>query len=135
MFKQVFRLAFVALVWKQYKGVIVSTLLLLAFLLLVSNLHQDYLAHLALQENSKSAGVSFLFKWLAYAAGVSVYFLFFWWRSLRTPNSKMVNKTGKPSMSKAEIKEASLDAQGNDPFDEIRERKKLRGRGDFLDQA
>ena len=57
VFKQIFRIAFVALIWKQYKALIVSTLLLIAFLLLISNVHDDYLTHSQLQNDAADAGI------------------------------------------------------------------------------
>ena len=127
MFKQVFRVAFVALIWKQYKGIIVSTLLLFAYLLLVSMLHEDYLNHLDRQEQSSSSGLSFVYKWLAYAFGIAAYFLFHWWRS--RPETKTNTMREKKSASKKN----ELENPEEDPFANIRKRKNLRSRADFID--
>lgn len=129
MFKQAFRFAFVALIWKQYKAVIVSTLLLFAYMFLVSNLHSDYLNHLKLQEQSTSSGLSFVYKWLAYLAAIFIYFLFHWWRS-KAEKSKKDSKT-----SNRKDKKVMLDKidPNDDPFADIRKRKTLRSRADFID--
>jgi len=123
MFKQAFRLAFVALIWKQYKSVIISTILLFAYLFLISNVHGDYLEHLKLQDQSQTSGLSFVYKWLAYAAGIALYFLFHWWRASR--------KSIKPKSDKVASSEV-LDDE-DDPFAQIRQRKQLRSRADFLE--
>ncbi len=125
VFKQVFRVAFVALIWKQYKALIISTLLLIAFILLVGNVHEDYLTHSQLQEDSAGNGLSFIYKWIAYAFGVGAYFLFHFLRGLRPTKQTLKEKA----------KEANISAKDDneDPFAAIRERKRLRSRADFLD--
>lgn len=123
MFKQAFRLAFITLIWKQYKASIVSTLILFTYLYLVGSIHADYLQHASLQNDGATTGTSFVIKWLALAAGVVIYGLFHFFNAKKTaPKSK--RKKPQPTDNKAE--------PGDDPFHEIRERKKLRGPGDFL---
>jgi len=121
MFKQVFRIAFVTLVWKQYKHIIVSTLVLFGFLFLVGNIHADFLKHAELQGAKTGLGISFVYKWLALAIGVVCYFAYHYLRTRQT-NKKTNVKASQPSQ------ETNID----DPFSNIRTRKKLRGRADFL---
>ena len=125
VFKQIFRIAFIALIWKQYKALIISTLLLIACLLLISNVHDDYLTHSQLQNDASDAGLSFIYKWLAYALVVGAYFVFHFLRGLRPSKQNLEDKA----------KEANIIAKtdSDDPFAAIRERKKLRSRADFLD--
>lgn len=121
IFKQAFRVAFVALIWKQYKAAIVSTLLLLAYLFIVGSIHKDYLASLGPSEIDK---LSFIYKWAAYVVGFATYFAFHVLRGrLKTPKETTADKIN-------ESKE--LTDTDQDPFAAIRDRKKLRGRGDFL---
>lgn len=128
IFKQVFRIAFVALIWKQYKAVIISTLLLFGYLFLVGSIHADFLTHTELQKDTSGSGLSFLYKWLAFAVGVGIYFLFHY---LRGRKSNKANKSGRIVKGK----EDGLPTEGDkdDPFAAIRERKELRSRADFLD--
>ncbi|RBP48688.1 hypothetical protein [Arenicella xantha] len=126
IFKQVFRIAFVTLIWKQYKHIIVSTFLLFAYLFLVSSIHSDFLTHTVLKEDKSGSGLSFVYKWLAFAAGIGAYFFY---HSLR---SRLTKQTKPP----AAVKETSVNAptvDPDDPFNAIRARKKLRSRADFLD--
>ena len=120
IFKQVFRVAFIALVWKQYRAVIVSTLLLLAFFFVVSSLHNDYLA--AVGDDAKQ--ISFIYKWCAYAAGLIAYFIF---HAIR---NRIKSKTAKRKEEFAESKK--FDNNDDDPFAKIRARKTLRSRADFI---
>ena len=128
MFKQAFRLAFVALIWKQYKALIVSTLILFFYIFLIGNIHDDYLAHLKLQDNSASTGLSFILKWSAYAGGLILYFVFHWWRGR---NQAKTEQSGQSENSIQERSKAIASIE-EDPFAEIRERENLRSRADFL---
>lgn len=125
IFKQAFRLAFVALIWKQYKAVIISTIALFIYLFLVSSIHSDFLTHSELQKDASGSGLSFVYKWLAFALGVSGYFLFHFLRG-----KKDVKKVAKRH-SKTASQASDLDE--DDPFAAIRERSELRSRADFLE--
>jgi len=129
MFKQVFRVAFVTLIWKQYKHIIVSTLILFAFLFLVGNIHSDFLKHAELQGDKSGLGLSFVYKWLAFAGAVGLYFVYHFMRTRQTDN-----KTGEKSKKRGvKSKNTQTVEEGDDdPFDKIRSRKKLRSRADFL---
>jgi len=129
MFKQVFRVAFVTLIWKQYKHVIVSTLLLFAFLFLVGNIHSDFLTHAELQDDAANTGPSFIYKWIAFIGGVAVYFLYHYIRNTKARDKKTDKKTKQQNVTQ-ELNE--LEGSDNDPFAQIRTRKKLRGRADFI---
>jgi len=126
VFKQIFRIAFVALIWKQYKGLIISTALLIAFLVLVGSVHSDYLTHSQLQDDTSSSGLSFIYKWIAYGTGIAVYFGFHAVRGSFTQKENLSEKA----------KQANIDAKvdQDDPFSAIRERKTLRSRADFIEQ-
>ena len=130
IFKQVFRVAFVTLIWKQYKHIIVSTLLLFAFLFIVGKIHSDFLENAKLAGDTTGLGISFIYKWLAFIAAVGLYFGYHFWRTRNTDS-----KTDKKSAKKdKKIKEAAAfeESDDDDPFDKIRVRKKLRSRADFL---
>ncbi|MFQ3245544.1 MAG: hypothetical protein ACJAYF_000209 [Arenicella sp.] len=126
VFKQVFRVAFVTLIWKQYKALIVSTFLLIAYLLLVGSVHSDYLTHSQLQKDTSASGMSFIYKWAAYTAGIVLYFGFHALRSSRPKKQDLAQK------AKQANKTAKHDLE--DPFAAIREKDKLRSRADFIEQ-
>ena len=132
MFKQVFRLAFVTVIWKQYKQVIVSTLLLFLFIFLVSNIHADFLTHTEMQKDTTGTGLSFIAKWLAYAVGVGLYFAYHAVRGRDKNSSSKQNSKHKPT-TKHGLTTVESDSPDDDPFAEIRKRKTLRSRADFLE--
>lgn len=125
-FKQAFRIAFVTLVWRQYKAAIVSTLLLIGYFFLVSNLHSDYLTNAKFLGDNINTGVSFVLKWVAYLVGLAVYVFFHVFRGRR------LTKGDKKKVMDSELK--SMANTDEDPFSAIRARKKLRSRADFLSE-
>lgn len=133
MFKQAFRVAFITLIWKQYKSVIVSTAILFTYLLLVSWLHSDYIASAQLEKQTTGLSKSFAIKWIAFAGGIGLYFLYHGIRrqmSKSRPKDKAVlmPRVADPNATKNIVNDAEL---ATDPFAHIRTRKKLRGRKDF----
>ena len=136
MFKQIFRITFVTLVWKQYKSAIVSTLLLFAFLWLAGNVHEDYLVYAAEQNDEGLVGRSFLYKWIALVSGVLIYLSYHW---LRSASSKTVKESrpnngyfSKGSGSNGKTNSLADNDQGDDPFAELRNKDKLRSRAEIL---
>lgn len=123
MFKQVFRLTFITFVWKQYKRVIVSTFLLFAYLWLVGKIHGDFLDYARLEQNS-DVGTSFLIKWAALVFGALLY-LFYHFTRRRKPASS------DDGSARKNIAAMNVD-DADDPFAEIRKRKKLRSRAEML---
>ncbi|MFT7525208.1 MAG: hypothetical protein ACI9LY_000340 [Arenicella sp.] len=136
MFKQIFRITFVTLVWKQYKSAIVSTLLLFAFLWLVGNVHQDYLVYATEQNNEGLVGRSFLYKWMALVSGVLFYLSYHWLRSTSSKTVKEVQpKNGcftNGNSSNGKTNSFSDNDQSDDPFAELRNKGKLRSRAEIL---
>ena len=123
MFKQVFRLTFVTFIWKQYKRVIVSTALLFAFLWFVGFAHSEYLDY-ATREGVENVGSSFFIKWIALILGVATYFLFHY----LTPSRKDL----KNNKNKESIIVMPLADGEPDPFDQIRNKEKLRTRAEIV---
>lgn len=125
MFKQVFRLTFVTVIWKQYKQVIVSTLALFLYLWLVGSIHEDYLAY---EQDRSAIGLSFILKWAAFAVGVMLYMLFHWLR----PRKKSQKRSWFKSSAGKTSSEQPVTQDGEDPFDDLRHQKKLRTRAEII---
>ena len=135
MFKQIFRLTFATFIWKQYKRIIVSTLLLFAYLWLVGSIHSDFLSYAELQTDQGIAGRSFLLKWAALASGVILYFTYNFVLSATKKNGKNPtgDSTGVGKSKKAQDNQPQADE--DDPFASIREMKRLRTRAEIsIDQ-
>jgi len=130
MFKQIFRIAFVGLIWKQYKSVIISTTVLFAYLWLVGSVHEDYLNYAELQNDKSLAGRSFLLKWAALSSGVLLYIAFhFLFRGSRKQENTTEFRDS--NNSKKSNKHLSKKKDSPDPFAAIREKNKLRTRAEI----
>ncbi len=124
MFKQFFRLTFVTFIWKHYKRIIVSTLILFAFLWFVGYAHAEYL-QFANEQAQANAQKSYFFKWAAQLLAVTIYLLFHYLMPSR--------KQQKISKQKAKNFKAEAPAPGEpDPFDAIRHKDKLRSRTEVM---
>jgi len=118
MLKPLFKITFVTLVWKKYKQIIISTLLLFLFMWLASKIHQDYLEYSELRNNTE-VGWSFIVKWLTLASGIIVYVFYHSWRT--SSSSKKTNS-----------KNQKAAADKHDPFASLRTKGRLRSKADFI---
>jgi len=131
MFKQIFRIAFVSLIWKQYKAIIISTVVLFAYLWLIGSVHSDYLSYAELQEDKSLAGRSFLLKWAALTSGVLLYIAYHVLRGSRSRRNSASDQGN--ALSGTLVNRSNEDTNSNnpDPFAAIRSKKKLRTRAEI----
>ena len=126
MINQLLRLSFITFIWKRYKALIISTLLLLLFFWIVALVHQDYSQYAQLNEDKQYLGLSFLLKWLFYGLAVSGYIYYNWLAGSTKPQQ--------PNSPSTTTKEASsrapLDSNKNDPFEHLRNKKQLKSKAD-----
>lgn len=125
MFKQVFRLTFVTFIWKHYKRIILSTVLLFACLWFIGYAHSEYLNFAKQQENT-NVEQSFFFKWAAQIIGVAGYLLF----HFLMPSRKQLKAKDKDKKKPITV-EPPLPGEP-DPFDTIRQKQKLRSRAEMM---
>ena len=128
IFKQAFRIAFVTFIWKQYKAWIISSLLLLLSFFLIGKIHTDLLPYWELQQDTSQTAASIIYKWLAYLGSTLLYFLYHYFRPKNQPTNK---ETEKLKHENLEQELANL-SKNDDPFNEIRNKDKLRSRSDFI---
>lgn len=124
MFKQLFRLTFVTFIWKQYKRLIVSTLLLFSYLWFVGFAHGEYLNFASRQAEQNAIGLSFFIKWGAMIFGVVSYFAYYFFAS-RLRSTKSIAKSDNKQNQ-------DFSADQDDPFDHIRNKEKLRSRAEIV---
>ena len=122
MLKQVFRLTFLALIWKQYKRGIVSTCLLIIFFWLVNFAHAEYLSFAQFQTGDVNIGFSFFIKWFCLIAGGIVYVVYHFWKPKESTNAF------RGSQNQSETSESS----DHDPFESIRHKETLRTRAEMM---
>lgn len=135
MFKQIFKLTVVSVVWKKYKAGILSTLGLFIYYWLVEKLHADYLHYLSLQQSDAALGSSFLLKWLFLIGGLLLYlgFNFLRQRPLKTSIPHVESKASRKPRSKTQQQTPPSTAEdAPDPFAHLRDKPTLRSKGDFI---
>jgi len=129
VFKQVFRLAFVTFIWKQYKAWIVSTVILLACIFIIGQIHADLLQVWQLNQNTSYTSLSLLYKWAAYIICIAIYSCYHIFRPKKSPKDSRKTAKNEQRLLKKELSELP---SNEDPFNQIRLRDKLRSRSDFL---
>lgn len=141
------------LLWRQYKFLIVSLVLLIVVIFIVGQVHNDYIDYANTSNENANVGLSFIIKWLAWVGAVVAFFVSNHLvnkkkerEKAQAPSSTLQKilafKANKKSALKGE--KESLNKQTNDntstsdqnsqqdPFAQIREKQKLRSMGDFL---
>ena len=61
------------LLWRKYKFFILSLIVLIAFIFVVGQVHQDYLRYNELQDTPTNIGLSFAVKWLIWAGSIILF--------------------------------------------------------------
>jgi hypothetical protein len=103
-------------IWKKYRRIIVSTVLLFTFFWLVNFAHTEFLSFSQLQEQQTDVSMSFFIKWLCLTIGFIIYWIFISWKSKKI------------------VKEIHNIHDNNeaDPFAVIRNKDKLRTRSEIM---
>jgi hypothetical protein len=63
------------LLWRKYKFFLLSLIVLIAFIFVVGQVHQDYLRYNELQGLPSNIGLSFAIKWLIWVASIVLFWV------------------------------------------------------------
>lgn len=121
MWKSLFKLLVTSVVWTRYRSVILISLFLLIFIFMVTLIHTDYMHYVERAGQKDYIGVSFLVKWGLIIGSVIAYGLYLKWL-LRV----------KPSKPSKHNQEEKREGQENDPFAQLRDKKKLRSQAEIV---
>ncbi|MFT5277633.1 MAG: hypothetical protein ACI97K_002395 [Glaciecola sp.] len=145
------------LLWRKYKFFILSLIVLIAFIFVVGQVHQDYLRYNELQDSPTNIGLSFAIKWLIWAGSIILFLLsnhyfnrfkrqqkeleseqsnsalskLLKWKSGFSKKTQTPNSV-QQSMSEESKTEKSAVEQELDPFAAIRKKDKLRSYADVV---
>nr|WP_136252116.1 hypothetical protein [Ningiella ruwaisensis] len=136
------------LLWRKYKFLLVSLIALIVFVLIVGQVHQDYLAYAAQSDNA-SVGWSFILKWLVWIIAIFAFFLLNNWYNKRKQSQadksdknsalarilsfkKQTNENERESRVKAGDLTDKNTAEKSDPFAHLRQKDKLRSYADLI---
>ncbi len=130
MLKNLLHLTVLTVLWKRYRKLILSTLLLFLWFWLLGHLHDDYIRYIELNEDKQYLAWSFFIKWSAYIIAVIGYLLYNAGFSLRVNSGRRISA----SKDEADASRARQDRlpDAEDPFAQIRQRDRLRSRADFI---
>ena len=140
------------LLWRRYKFMIVSLIILIACIFIVGQIHDDYLAYAQTSGEAVSVGASFVVKWSIWIAGFALFILANHLANRRkekqavndTANKSLLgiisqkfskNGAGETSVKpkiKAKTKAPETSETKVDPFDALRSKDKLRSYADLL---
>ncbi|WP_045859920.1 hypothetical protein [Teredinibacter purpureus] len=133
MFKFLTKSIVFSVVWRRYKTLIVSTVLLFLMYFVIALIHDDYVEYSLASQTENALGFAYIVKWAAMAIGTFVYYVINF-----PPAILRKNKSGKRLRDAEE--EAVLGAacenfsenplRDNDPFAGIRQKKQLNSRAD-----
>ncbi|MFT7130710.1 MAG: hypothetical protein ACI89U_002837 [Gammaproteobacteria bacterium] len=141
MLSQLIKLIAASFIWKKYKRTLLTAACLFVYLWLVGFIHNDYLSYREAEGNASNLGFSFVIKWLAWIVGIAV---FVFYDSLKKRKENSIGEKGKrkegdrQSLGLRKKYSSGPDTSVNkgpvaekDPFAAIREKKKLRSKGDI----
>ncbi len=135
MIKNLVRFTVIAYVWRRYKTIIISTVTLFAYFWLVNLIHSDFIELSQLKNDSTYLGTSYAIKWLALLTGVSIYLSANSWigkQSKSNQNTDTLLNMKHSSQPNRNPEENNRILDNQDPFSEIRKKKKLRSNADFI---
>jgi hypothetical protein len=148
------------LLWRRYKFLLVSLVLTVVTMIIVGQIHQDYLSYNALLEDPKHVGLSFAIKWLVWIASVILFLgLNHWYnqkkqaekelesggtntalkkllgrlnRKSQTNTKDLSNRRENIATSQESVASTGNDESSNDPFAALRTKQKLRSYADVI---
>lgn len=137
MFNQIVKWTIIVGLWRKYKSHVVASAALLFSLVLINYIHLDYVEY-SVATSSDDLGFSYLLKWSAFILVTAFYVAHIKRVNIAAKYDSKLHKMMKEQSSSKhsevpEYKDAQdLETKVNDPFANIRTKKKLRSEADFL---
>ncbi|GBL05852.1 hypothetical protein [Glaciecola sp. KUL10] len=132
------------LLWRRYKFLLVSLVITVISMVIVGQIHQDYLSYNALLEEPKHVGLSFALKWLIWIGSVILFLGVNHWYNQKKQAEKELDSGGTNTALKkllGRLQVTSTDekseqpqkkGQPKDPFEALRSKDKLRSYADVI---
>ncbi|MFC3123389.1 hypothetical protein [Agaribacter flavus] len=136
------------LLWRRYKFLIVSLVLLIVSLVVVGQVHKDYVEFAQATDNTSSLGMSFVVKWGVWLLLISIFLAANHFYNKQKDKAEAQKSNTNSALSKvlkwrndklyAASKSSSPPSKSKqktteiDPFEQIRTREKLRSYADLL---
>lgn len=130
MIKNIVKITLLNYLWKKYKAVIVSTVVLFFYFWLVGKLHEDYVSYSHLNNDTNNLGLSFVLKWLCFLVGLGLYLLVNARQNRKESVLEKMSSTAEKGNAKTAAEASS--SSSADPFQHLREKEKLRSKADVI---
>ncbi|WP_075185250.1 hypothetical protein [Teredinibacter haidensis] len=127
MFKFLAKSFVATVLWGRYKRLVLSTILLFVAYFIVSMVHDDYLEYSLAVGAAQSLSWAYLAKWVGIALLSIAYYLFNFPPSVFTREKK---QSSEPDGTKDNTLGSIESTEVGDPFNHIRKKKVLKGRGE-----
>ncbi len=122
-------------IWRRYGAALKVLPFVLILLLVIFSVHNDYLNYVKVGEDQRHLALSFVVKW-----GVIVLVGFLYWRYVKRTLSRSSDATvrparsgrGRPRGAETPESEAPTEVEQPDPFANIRDKKHLRSRAEWV---
>lgn len=130
MFKPLLRLSILASIWLKFGKQIIFGLLIIIALTILQFISHDINEYLNTTEQTQYLGYVLIAKWCLILAIVASYLLYIKY-SLRSKRATKLKQASKQASTKpAALTNSNTNEQ--DPFAHLRDKKKLRSKGDLL---
>jgi hypothetical protein len=145
------------LLWRKYKFFILSLIVLIAFIFVVGQVHQDYLRYNELQDTPTNIGLSFAVKWLIWAGSIILFLVAnHYFNQHKRKQKELASEQSNSALSKSRISSSDSTSSNDssktqrkasgaehdgakksnvsesDPFAAIRKKEKLRSYADVV---
>ena len=130
MFKQIFRMFSVWIIWRWFKNRWRSTLALAVFLALTASIHDEYIEYVELTNEASFLLASYFIKWVGIVVGVSLYVLLSVFRGASMKPKGLLNQNRKAPDTTVDSS-LFMDDE-DDGFNFLREKGRLESRAEKL---
>lgn len=143
MWNKLINIVLSGLLWRRYKFLIVSLLVLLLSVWVSGRIHLDYIEFAKTAEQSDFLGWSFLIKWAVWIGLFIVFFVVNNWYNKRKEKQQIIEESKssvisqfltkkRPASNKASGTEHVSTEHQSDPFAHLREKEKLRSYAEVI---
>ena len=136
MLQRILTWTLIAALWRRYGKILRILPIVIAILVVITMLHDDYVQYVKVSEDAKFLQWSFLVKWLLILLVVGVYWQFAKTMLNRDQQKEIKkepkNRSTKRNENSADTSNLSGVDSENDPFSNIRQKKALRSKAEVV---
>ncbi len=128
MLNKLLKWTLLAAIWRRYGAALSVLPIALVFIVLIFAIHSDYSEYAQISDNKHMLGWSLLAKWLLVVAVILAY----WFHVRRLVAKSKAGSFSKSPRSKVDVEKNGEAVPADDPFANIRQKKRLRSQADIV---